>query len=76
VRSPGALKNAARKRTEEGGPVHSFETLLADLGTICVNTIEPTDQSVPSFKKVTLPTTLQLRAFELLGVPYRLGYAA
>jgi hypothetical protein len=76
VRSPEALKKAARKRTEEGGPVHSFETLLADLGTICVNTIEPTDRSVPSFKKVTLPTPLQRRAFELLGVSYRLGYAA
>ena len=76
VRSPKALKKAARKRTEEGWPAHSFETLLADLGTISVNTIEPTDQSVPSFKKVTLPTTLQRRAFELLGVPYRLGYAA
>ena len=76
VRSPKALEKAARKRTEEGWPAHSFETLLADLGTISVNTIEPTDQSVPSFKKVTLPTTLQRRAFELLGVPYRLGYAA
>jgi hypothetical protein len=76
ARSPKALKKVARKRTEEGLPVHSFETLLQDLGTICVNTIEPTDRSVPPFKKVTLPTPLQRRAFELLGVSYRLGYAA
>ena len=51
VRSPKALKKIARKRTEDGWPVHSFETLLADLGTICVNTIEPTDRSVPPFTK-------------------------
>jgi hypothetical protein len=76
VRSPKALKKIARKRTEDGWPAHSFETLLKDLGTICVNTIEPTDRSVPPFKKVTLPTALQRRAFELLGVSYRLGYAA
>ena len=76
LRSPKALKKIARKRTEDGWPAHSFETLLQDLGTICVNTIEPTDRSVPPFKKVTLPTPLQRRAFELLGVSYRLGYAA
>src|SRR5579875_431308 len=76
VRSAKALKKRARKRTDDGWPAHSFETLLKDLGTICVNTIEPTDRSVPPFKKVTLPTPLQRRAFELLGVSYRLGYAA
>ena len=76
VRSPKALKKIARKRTEEGWPAHSFETLLEDLGTICVNTIEPTDRSIPLFKKVTLPTALQRRAFDLLGVSYHLGYAA
>jgi hypothetical protein len=76
VRSLGALKKVARKRTEDGWPAHSFETLLADLGTICVNTVQAADQSVPPFKKVTLPTALQRRAFELLGVSYHLGYAA
>jgi hypothetical protein len=76
VRSPKALKKIARKRTEDGWPAHSFETLLKDLGTICVNTIEPTDRSIPPFKKVTLPTAFQRRAFDLLGVSYHLGYAA
>ncbi|MGC8628063.1 MAG: IS1634 family transposase, partial [Acidimicrobiales bacterium] len=76
VRSPKALKKIARKRTEDGWPAHSFETLLKDLGTICVNTIQPTDYSIPPFKKVTLPTPLQRRALELLGVSYQLGYAA
>jgi hypothetical protein len=76
VRSTKALKKIARKRTEDGWPAHSFETLLKDLGTICVNTIEPTDRSIPPFKKVTLPTAFQRRAFDLLGVSYHLGYAA
>jgi hypothetical protein len=56
VRSPKALKKIAHKRTEERWPAHSFETLLADLGTTCVNTIEPTDRSIPPFTNVTLPT--------------------
>jgi len=76
ARSPKALKKIAHKLTEERWPAHSFETLLADLGTICVNTIEPTDRSIPPFMKVTLPTPLQRRALELLGVSYHLGYAA
>ena len=76
VRSPQALEKIARKRTEEGLPAHSFETLLEDLGTICVNTVQPTGPGIPAFQKVSLPTPLQRRAFELLGVSYHLGYAA
>ena len=53
-----------------------FETHLKDLGTICVNTIEPTDRSIPPFKKVTLPTALQRPAFQLPGVSHQLGYTA
>ena len=36
-RSDQALTKAARKRTEDGVPVHSFTSLLADLATICIN---------------------------------------
>src|SRR2546427_1414884 len=43
ARSPRALANAATKQTPAALPVHSFATLLADLGTICLNTIAPTD---------------------------------
>jgi hypothetical protein len=76
LRSPRAIKKVRRKRAEDGWPAQGFEALLEDLGTICVNTIEPVDQSIPPFKKVTLPTALQRRALELLGVSYQLGYAA
>jgi hypothetical protein len=54
-------------------PVHSFTILLADLGTICLNTIAPADPALPGFRLITTPTALQRQAFELLGVSHRLG---
>src|SRR6266487_3111714 len=73
ARSPRALAKAATKQTPGDLPVHSFATLLADLGTICLNTIAPADPALPGFRLVTTPTALQRQAFELLGVSHRLG---
>jgi len=67
-RSPSAQAKAHTKRTHDGQPVHSFRTLLADLGSIVRNTCAPTAIDVPSFEKTTRPTPLQQRAFDLLGV--------
>ncbi len=53
--------------------MHSFTSLLADLGTLCVNHIQPAD-NMPAFTKHTTPTPLQRRAFELLNVSPRFGY--
>jgi len=75
ARSPRALAKAATKQTPAAQPVHSFATLLADLGTICLNTIAPADTTLPGFRLVTTPTALQRQAFELLGVNHRLGAA-
>jgi hypothetical protein len=75
ARSPRALAKAATKQTPGDLPVHSFATLLADLGTICLNTITPADPALPSFRLVTTPTALQRQALELLGVSHRLGVA-
>jgi Transposase DDE domain len=72
-RSDAALAKAARKRTQDGTPVHSFSSLLADLATICANQIQPTDHTA-AFTIITTPTPLQRRAFELLGHSHRLGY--
>ncbi|KZS65607.1 IS1634 family transposase, partial [Mycobacterium ostraviense] len=66
-RSDVALAKAARKRTQDDYPVHSFTSLLKDLGTLCVNYIQPIDD-MPAFTKLTTPTPLQRRAFELLDV--------
>ena len=72
-RSDAALAKAARKRTTDDTPVHSFTNLLADLATICANHIQPADD-MPAFTKLTTPTALQRQALELLGVTHRLGY--
>ena len=75
ARSPRALAKAATKHAPGDLPVHSFATLLTDLGTICLNTIAPTDPALPGFRLVTTPTALQRQAFDLLGVSHRLGVA-
>jgi hypothetical protein len=73
-RSDEALNKAARKRTHDDDPVHSFTSLLADLGTLCANQIQPTDDT-PAFTMTTTPTPLQQRAFELLNISHRHGLA-
>ncbi len=73
-RSDAALTKAARKRTEDDYPVHSFTSLLADLATICANHIQPTSDT-PALTIVTTPTALQRRALDLLGVSHRHGLA-
>jgi len=73
-RSNKALAKAARKRTHDDYPVHSFTSLLADLATICANQIQPIDD-MPAFTKITTPTPLQRRAFELLDVSHSHGLA-
>ncbi len=75
ARSARALAKAATKQTPGTLPVHSFATLLADLGTICLNQIQPADPALPGFRLVTTPTTLQRQALDLLGVSHRLGVA-
>lgn len=67
-RSPKAQCKANRKRTGDGLPVHSFQTLLADLATITKNQMQMGDQS---FEMLTTPTELQQRTFDLLQIPCR-----
>jgi len=69
-RSEAAVRKAKTKRTEDDLPVHSFRTLLADLATVTRNTVEVKDKAgdPARFDKLTRPTPLQQRAFDLLGV--------
>ena len=75
LRSESALRKVRTKRTEHNEPVHSFATLLKDLATIAANKVQPLNTDLPVFTVITTPTPIQRRAFELLGVPHRLGYA-
>ena len=70
-RSPAALAKASRKRTADDLPVHSFRTLLTDLGTLTVNTMQVADTGA-RFPLQTQPTEVQQRCFELLGVSPRM----
>ena len=67
-RSSRAEEKATTKRTDTGDPVHSFQTLLKDLQTIAKNRVA---FHKTRFEKTTTPTVLQQRAFDLLGVSYR-----
>ena len=62
---------ARRKRTDDDLPVHSFRTLLADLGTLAANTMQVASGGA-TFTLQTKPTPLQQRCFELLGVTPRM----
>lgn len=66
--SPRAKRKAHIKRTEDGLPVHSFRTLLADLATIVKNRIRPMLPGAEEFEQTTRPTPLQQRALDLLSV--------
>ncbi len=71
-RSPRAEVKAATKRTDDGLPVHSFRTLVADLATLTKNRVQPQAPGSPTFELLAIPTSLQQRAFALLGVSPRL----
>lgn len=66
-RSQAALAKVKTQRTEEGLPVHSFRTLLRDLGTLTRNTVS-LKQGVGTFPMYPTPTPVQKKALELLGV--------
>jgi len=68
-RSVEATRKQQTKLTAEGFPVHSFRTLLAQLGSLVKNRVIPHGLgSAASFDMTTQPSPLQARAFELLGL--------
>jgi transposase len=62
-----AQRKKIKRVSSEGHPIHSFETLLAELATLCHNRsrIKSDPNSTP-FDHLTEPTPLQQRAFQLL----------
>ena len=66
-RSESAEAKALIKKTPEGETVHRFRGLLAHLATLTKNTIQPTGD-LPPFDRLTVPTSLQQKAFDLLEV--------
>ena len=62
------LSQGGRSKTPNDETIHRFRGLLDDLATLTKNTIQP-GRDLPTFDRVTAPTTPQQRAFDLLQVP-------
>ena len=67
-RSLAARAKAAGKRTADGLPVHSFQTLLADLATLTRNRVQPAAEGAVAADVLASPTPLQAEAFRLLNL--------
>ncbi len=67
-RSQAALAKVASHTLDDGTPVHSFATLLAELSTIVRNTCRTPNAAAnaPTFNIVTTPNAKQKHALELI----------
>jgi transposase len=70
LRSPQAAKKDAVKQTSDGLPLYRYRDLLEHLATLSRQIINFNGQRI---EKITIPTPVQARAFELLGSPVPTG---
>ena len=72
-RSAAAQQKASQQKTMDNTTVHNFSTLLNHLATLTRNTIIFTGGG--RIDKLSLPTPLQRRAFDLIGtsIPTKIG---
>ena len=68
VRSEHAKAKDASKLADDGLPLHSFRTLLQDLGTLAYNVTHTALNPNAKIVLTTRPTPLQAKAFALLGL--------
>jgi Transposase DDE domain len=69
-RSADAAAKASRRHLPDGTPTHSFRTLLEHLATLTRNQVHFAEQPHPvTTELLAAPTTVQRRAFELVGAP-------
>lgn len=64
--SPAAKRKARTQITDDGLPVHSFRSLLADLATLTRNEVR--FGRAETFHVLATPTEVQRRALDLLGL--------
>jgi hypothetical protein len=67
TRSASAHHKAGSATTLTGYPAHTLPDLLADLGTLCRNTIR-IGHAEHTFTRLTKPTPLQAHALQLLAI--------
>ena len=68
IRSVHAKAKDASRTADDGLPLHSFRTLLQDLGTLAYNVTHTRLNPEAKIVITTRPTPLQAKAFELLGL--------
>lgn len=68
VRSEHAKAKDASKHADDGLPLHSFRTLLKDLGTLSYNVARTPANPKADIVIIARPTPVQAKAFELLGL--------
>jgi transposase len=71
-RSDEAMKKVQRRTLDDGSPVHSLQTLMAELQTIVRNTCRTPNGArsavdAPTFEITTTPNSTQKRALELIS---------
>lgn len=65
--SPSAKRKKTQRRTQDGLPIHSFTTLMAELGTRCRHRCRlKAVPDTPAIDQETEPTPLQARAMALI----------
>ena len=67
--SDAAILKKQARTTADGWQIHSFNTLLAEMGTLCQNTCRAGQVKTDiRFNQFTEPTTYQMHIFDLLGL--------
>lgn len=69
TRSDAAMKKVLTRTLEDGSPVHSFQTLMAQLQAIVRNTCRSPGAALdaPTFEIITTPNHTQKRALDLIN---------
>ena len=67
-RSPAALRKQTTKQTDDGLPVHSFHSLIADLATLARNTVTTAISPNLPITITARPTPIQQKALDLLAI--------
>lgn len=66
--SRDAQRKKSKRQSVDRLPIHSFETLIAELATQARHSCRlKADTNAPAFQQETQPTPLQTRAFQLIG---------
>jgi len=71
VPSEAVQRKKNHKATDDGWPVHSWKTIMSEMGTLCRNSCRVTAGATDRCIEMdTTPSELQRHVFDLLGVHY------